>query len=331
MTTEMNEELITARELLNAEGPEASRSIRAGAEIVRVLAEREDIQEAWELMLACHEKRLGPFKTGKFGRAAKAAICRLKDSSAFFDESDRLLEAERNSPLPDFGWLEKAKKRDAVFADYRQLRSYMSDYIGTKVYKMIKREDLSAAADRLGIARNGRTFSFDSEEEMAIMTDFCVFLSCAEGKIPAIAQYMNQLDVTGVSEFERRTCECWRRYRYTVVEPLKYYDGFGVFARDLLSRREFVLVDRGVGSSQNPRIASLAVGLVPFGDCFMTTGTALPLPTEVVDEVISTVLKEQGIPYTCPVLLTKKQQIVFAGHMIRLALAGGMGEHVRYR
>ena len=331
MTTEMKEKLIKARELLNAEGPEASRSIRAGAEIVRTLAEREDVLEAWELMLAGHEKGLAPFKTKKFARAAKAAICRLKDAASFFEEGDRLLEIERNSPLPDFGWLEKARKRDAVFADYRQLRTFMSEYVGTKIYKMIRREDMLEAANRLGIARNGRTLCFESEEEMAILTDFCVFLSCAEGKIPAVAQYMNQLDMAGISALERRTCECWRRYRYTVVEPLKHYDGFGILGRDLLSRRELVLVDRGLGSSQNPRIVDMAVGLVPFGDCFMTTGTALPLPAEAVDEVIATVLKEQGIPYTNSVSLTKRQQVVFAGNVIRLALAGGMGEHVRYQ
>lgn len=331
MTTEMKEKLIKARELLNAEGPEASRSIRAGAEIVRTLAEREDVLEAWELMLAGHEKGLAPFKTKKFARAAKAAICRLKDAASFFEEGDRLLEIERNSPLPDFGWLEKAKKRDAVFADYRQLRTFMSEYVGTKIYKMIRREDMLEAANRLGIARNGRTLCFESEEEMAILIDFCVFLSCAEGKIPAVAQYMNQLDMAGISALERRTCECWRRYRYTVVEPLKHYDGFGILGRDLLSRRELVLVDRGLGSSQNPRIVDMAVGLVPFGDCFMTTGTALPLPAEAVDDVVSSVLKEQGIPYTNSVSLTKRQQAVFAGNMIRLALAGGMGEHVRYQ
>ena len=104
-----------------------------------------------------------------------------------------------------------------------------------------------------------------------------------------------------------------------------------VLARDRLSRRELVLVDRGLGSSQNTRTVSLAVGLVPFGDCFMTTGTALPLPAEAVDDVVSSVLKEQGIPYTNSVSLTKRQQVVFAGNVIRLALAGGMGEHVRYQ
>lgn len=46
MTNEMNEKLGVARELLNAEGSESARAIRRGAEIVRELAEREDVLEA---------------------------------------------------------------------------------------------------------------------------------------------------------------------------------------------------------------------------------------------------------------------------------------------
>ena len=331
MTNEMNEKLGVARELLNAEGAEAARAIRRGAEIVRELAEREDVPEAWELILWGHEKGLAPFKTNKFGRMAKNALARLKGSGEFFAEGDRLLEAERNSPLPDFSWVESAKKRDCVLSDYRQLRSRMSETVGTSVYKLIKREDIDEAAMRLGIAPKGKTLLFDSEEEMAIMTDFCVFLSCANGKIPAIAQYMNKREVGGISELERKSWESWKRYRYTVVEPVKFYDGFGVLGRDLLSRRELVLVDRGLGSSRDPGIFCLAVGLLPFGDCFMTTGTALPLPSETIEEVLSILLKEQGMSYESRVALTKREQIVFAEHTIRMALAGGLSEHIRYQ
>ena len=331
MTNEMNEKLGVARELLNAEGAEAARAIRRGAEIVRELAEREDVPEAWELILWGHEKGLAPFKTNKFGRVAKNALARLKGSGEFFSEGDRLLEAERNSPLPDFSWVENKKKRDSILSDYRQLRSSMSEIVGSNVYKLIKREDIDAAAARFGIARKGRTLVFDSEEEMAIMTDFCVFMSCANGKIPAIAQYMNKQDVGSISELERRSWECWKRYRYTVVEPVKFYDGFGVLGRDLLSRRELVLVDRGLGSSRDPGIFCLAVGLLPFGDCFMTTGTALPLPTETIEDILAIVLKEQGVSYEGRATLMKKEQIVFAGHVIRMALAGGLCEHIRYQ
>lgn len=324
-------ELDRARELLFREGPEVSRSVREGSEIVRQLAEQENLLEAWELILECHEKRIGPFKTNKFRREAKVAIERLKGSAEFFAEGDRLLEAELSSAPSDFAWLEKSRKRDEVLTDYLQLRSFMCDKMTPLVYKLFKKEDMTEAARRLGIGMAGRTFYFDSEEEMAILADFCVFLSRANGKIPAAAEFMNQKPPTEISELEHRVFECWRRYRYTMIKPLKYFEGFGVQCRDLLSGRDLVVVDRGMGSSMQPGLMCMATGLLPFGNCFMTTGTALPFPSETIDDVLETLLKMQGLSNDVPILLTKRQQVDFAAHTIKLALMSGMGDHVRYR
>ena len=71
--------LLYARRLIEkASGDSASRQIAEGAKIVRELAEKADLLEAWRYMLECHEKGVGPFKTNKFRRDAKAAIARLE-------------------------------------------------------------------------------------------------------------------------------------------------------------------------------------------------------------------------------------------------------------
>ena len=61
-----------------SDGDGASKRIAEGAKIVRELAENADCLEAWKYMLACHERKIGPFKTNKFRRDAKAAIARLE-------------------------------------------------------------------------------------------------------------------------------------------------------------------------------------------------------------------------------------------------------------
>ncbi len=57
-----------------------SRQISEGVRILRELAENYDNLEAWKYMLECHERGVGPLKTNKFRRAAKAAISRLENS-----------------------------------------------------------------------------------------------------------------------------------------------------------------------------------------------------------------------------------------------------------
>ena len=71
--------LAAARRLMEGEGcPPTSGQISEGARIVRELAEKDDCLDAWKYMLECHERGVGPFKTNKFRRDAKAAIARLE-------------------------------------------------------------------------------------------------------------------------------------------------------------------------------------------------------------------------------------------------------------
>lgn len=75
---ESNERFQRAKALIeSASGEGASKQIAEGAKIVRELAEKADSLDAWKYMLECHERGIGPFKTNKFRRDAKAAIARL--------------------------------------------------------------------------------------------------------------------------------------------------------------------------------------------------------------------------------------------------------------
>jgi len=68
-----------AKKLINgASGADAAKQISEGAKIVRELAEDADCLDAWKFMLECHERGVGPFKTNKHRRNAKAAISRLE-------------------------------------------------------------------------------------------------------------------------------------------------------------------------------------------------------------------------------------------------------------
>jgi len=71
--TSLSARLDAARRMIEVEG-----KVSEGARLVRELAEQDDLPEAWKYMLECHEKGVGPFKTNKFRRAAKAALTRIE-------------------------------------------------------------------------------------------------------------------------------------------------------------------------------------------------------------------------------------------------------------
>jgi len=71
--TNLSARLDVARRMIEVEG-----KVSEGVKLVRELAEQADFPEAWKYMLECHEKGVGPLKTNKFRRAAKAALTRIE-------------------------------------------------------------------------------------------------------------------------------------------------------------------------------------------------------------------------------------------------------------
>ena len=56
-----------------------NKAIKRGCEYIRDAAEEDDFLPAWEAMLKYHNEGVGPFKTNKFARAARAALKRYPD------------------------------------------------------------------------------------------------------------------------------------------------------------------------------------------------------------------------------------------------------------
>lgn len=55
-----------------------NKAVKDGCNYIRCAAEDENYPEAWKAILEFHERRVGPFKTNKFARAARAALKELE-------------------------------------------------------------------------------------------------------------------------------------------------------------------------------------------------------------------------------------------------------------
>jgi len=60
-------------------------NVRCGCDMIRMAAEEFDLVSAWELMLEYHDKGIGPFKTNKFSRAARAALKKRNSNVSVLD------------------------------------------------------------------------------------------------------------------------------------------------------------------------------------------------------------------------------------------------------
>lgn len=114
MDEKTKERLDAARRLMD-DPAATSKQLSEGAKIVRELAEINDCLEAWQYMLDCHERGVGPFKTNKFRRAARDAITRLNVMQSV-DFRNEGLGAD------DLSWCRDKVKREAMLGAYAKAR-----------------------------------------------------------------------------------------------------------------------------------------------------------------------------------------------------------------
>ena len=97
---------------------------------------------------------------------------------------------------------------------------------------------------------------------------------------------------------------------------------------DLLLGEDVFAVDRGMGSYMRMDGHVTMTGLLPVGDCFMTTGAALPYHGTNADML--PMLDAVGASPHTPITLTVPQRADFAAWSIVTARAFGEMDRVRY-
>ena len=323
----LEQNLAKARELVFSTGDGASRKIAEGADIVRKLAEDRDLLGAWQLMLEAHEKRIGPFKTNKFRRQAKAAIERLSVYSDWLKEFDGPAAPDRI--WPDFSRLLDCGKDDKVLKDYDRLRRVAGEYSDSKCARLADAKDLRLVSEVLDVEGNGVDSDFVSAKVEIIVFDFCEFLMRAANRPPAVFEYIRKKERGGdVDDSERELFACWKGFRFVIMKLLKQFPGFGVHCRDLLSGKELFVVDRGMSNLPGGEKLCMATGVFPFGEAFMTTGTGLPLLADGIEHILDMMLT--FVQASRPVELDRHRRAQFAAFVYRTVLSAGVHKKVKY-
>ena len=228
--------------------------------------------------------------------------------------------------MTDFSWTQDRDKCCELFSRYTALRKATQTFMSERFYKKISARDMESAADRLEIDTHGKAFVFDSENDMTIMFDYALFLNDANGG-PVVQRESPKL-AKGADAATRELLEVFSNYRYTWLIPINAVPGIGVRCLDLLLGEDVFVVDRGMGSYMRMDGHVTMTGLLPVGDCFMTTGAALPYHGTNADML--PMLDAVGASPHTPITLTVAQRADFAAWSIVTARAFGEMDRVRY-
>lgn len=175
---------------------------------------------------------------------------------------------QTNQP-PD---LSRVEDRDELISRYRHLRS-VGVQLNHKLVGRLSPDVLDEGGKKLGLIKKG-TLVFDSENEMAVLMDYCIYNVYRNGR-NAWEQYLRDSPPPPDSD-EMRCLEAMQRAIYSIFMVEEAIEGLGVILRDFRSDQRLLVVDQGLGSTAKPNLV-LASRLLFHDQFSMTGGAALPI------------------------------------------------------
>ncbi len=240
----------------------------------------------------------------------------------------------------NFGWVKDSSTRAKVFEEYQRIRAATrTKSVSEARAKLFLERDLPRMARSIGIGvstdkKTGKqVIEFDNHQQMDILFDYAMMFAAGEGR-PLRYEFIKRY---GQSQDEslRITAAIYADYKYALLTPIRVKMNYGAHCRDILSGKEFFLMDRGMSNAFMKDLSvGLATGIHPFGDpslgCVMTGGAALPLPLEGVDDSLKEVLSGLKIDKHPPMSLDEREESRFVATFLNAAMQSGLSELIRY-
>src|SRR6185437_9648637 len=131
---------------------------------------------------------------------------------------------------------------------------------------------LDEGGKKLGILK-GKTLLLDSEDELAVLMDFCIHDVRRNGRT-AVESFLLEEPYAPDSE-EMAYLNALKNAQFSLFLIERVESGCGVEVRDLWRGDTKFILDIGLGTTGSPRLL-LATRIIPFETVFVSTGAPLP-------------------------------------------------------
>ena len=213
-----------------------------------------------------------------------------------------------------------------LLGKYLQLRQ-VRYRLNNLIVKTISRTTIEVCARNLGFFR-GRSVEFHSEDESAILADYCLYYPQSDGR-SLVAKFAEK-SAAPIGSEERVALQEMERAYYSLFKVLEREPGVGVKVLDLLRNEEGFIVDVGFGTTANPGII-IATRVIPMLDFLTAGGAAIPLgplfTKRVFDELKRSPFDPESFDHR---KITPQQEAEFAALVIRIGRSGGMTSRIAY-
>ncbi len=208
------------------------------------------------------------------------------------------------------------------YKKFRKLNRKLHSILTHKVSKKATEE----CGRKLGIMK-GDTFVFRDMDETAVLMDYCIYDYYENGS-NAVSRYIAESPpVPGSDEYV--VLKAMSESFYTLVQVEHVLEGVGAQADDLLGDRSFLIIDMGLGKTAVKGLV-IATRLLPFEDFTMTSGAALPIDPEIVEEIFSFIIQQFSSEDGKYINLDMQQRADLMTTIIRLCLGEEMTAQIKY-
>ena len=213
-----------------------------------------------------------------------------------------------------------------LVARYKELRKIIFELQNDALPKYISKRTLDVCGKKLGVLQNN-TFILDDMDQMGVIIEYCIY-DYREGGLNAVARYIadSQLD-PGSDEYA--VVKAMSESFHTLVQVENVLPGVGAIVNDLMGDRQFLLVDLGLGRTAAKGMV-IATRLLPFEGFVTTSGAALPVDMETLEEIFDYAFQHYGTEDGEYIEVDIRQKADLTAAIIRMCLEANASEHIRY-
>ncbi len=217
-------------------------------------------------------------------------------------------------------------KNSQLIARYKEVRKIICELQNDALLKYVSKKALDVCGKKLGILQNN-TFVLDDMDQIGVVMDYCIYDYRQDG-LNAVARYKADSQLNPGSE-EYAVVEAMSESFYTLVQVKDVLPGVGAIVNDLMGDRQFLLVDMGLGKTATEDLV-LATRLLPFEGFVTTSGAALPVDQETLEEIFDYAFQHYGTEDGEYIDVDIRQRADLTAAIIRICLEANASDYIKY-
>lgn len=222
----------------------------------------------------------------------------------------------------NFSWVKDEAIRNAMLADYDQVREAMTDFVDTEIEPRVVENQREQFARDLFPSEADRA----DHADLIFSFELAAYMACKDDKNTACERAVSAIAASADPKM-RLMRELFSSYRFTLMKVNRLQPGFGLKCRDLLLGRDIYVIDRAGGSTSILKNTVIGGGIFQFGEHFVNSGCMVPffgVSERKVADILDLMFMMDNISTDRPILLDSKRSFSLAFSLFSNVAKGGM-------